>query len=113
MIKVNRKITLVLFVFCINLGCLKAQEKSSKLTNDLNSLVDKSNSFQEYKVINKSAITNFQASLNSYIKQEQSIQINLENEIKANGKWKSDFASVENTVKENGNNRFVFGISFL
>jgi len=86
MIKVNRKITLVLFVFCINLGCLKAQEKSSKLTNDLNSLVDKSNSFQEYKVINKSAITNFQASLNSYIKQEQSIQINLENEIKANGK---------------------------
>jgi len=30
-----------------------------------------------------------------------------------NGKWKSDFASVENTVKENGNNRFVFGISFL
>ena len=30
-----------------------------------------------------------------------------------NGKWKSDFASVENTVKENGNNRFIFGISFL
>ncbi|MFC4738683.1 hypothetical protein ACFO3U_01615 [Flavobacterium ponti] len=30
-----------------------------------------------------------------------------------NGKYKSDFASVENTVKENGNNRFVFGISFL
>lgn len=30
-----------------------------------------------------------------------------------NGKWKSDFASVENTVKEKGNNRFVFGISIL
>ena len=30
-----------------------------------------------------------------------------------NGKWKSDFASTENRVKENGNNRFVFGISLL
>lgn len=30
-----------------------------------------------------------------------------------NGKWKSDFANVTNTVKENGNNRFIFGISFL
>jgi len=30
-----------------------------------------------------------------------------------NGKWKSDFASVNNTVKEIGNNRFIFGISLL
>jgi len=30
-----------------------------------------------------------------------------------NGKWKSDYASVLNTVKEQGNNRFVFGISLL
>lgn len=30
-----------------------------------------------------------------------------------NGKWKSDFGNVQNTVKENGNNRFVFGVSFL
>lgn len=30
-----------------------------------------------------------------------------------NGKWKSDFATINNTVKENGNNRFVFGINLL
>jgi hypothetical protein len=30
-----------------------------------------------------------------------------------NGKWKSDYADVDNTVKEQGNNRFVFGITLL
>lgn len=30
-----------------------------------------------------------------------------------NGKWKSDFAGIQNTVKENGNNRFVFGVTLL
>ena len=30
-----------------------------------------------------------------------------------NGKYKSDFASISNPVKESGNNRFVFGISLL
>ena len=30
-----------------------------------------------------------------------------------NGKWKSDYANVINTVKEQGNNRFVFGITLL
>lgn len=30
-----------------------------------------------------------------------------------NGKWKSDYADVNNTVKEQGNNRFVFGLIIL
>lgn len=30
-----------------------------------------------------------------------------------NGKWKSDYADVDNTVKEQGNNRFVFGLTIL
>lgn len=30
-----------------------------------------------------------------------------------NGKWKSDYADVNNTVKEQGNNRLVFGITLL
>ncbi|WP_298118498.1 hypothetical protein [Flavobacterium sp.] len=30
-----------------------------------------------------------------------------------NGKWKSDYADVDNTVKEQGNNRFVFGFTIL
>lgn len=84
MIKLTRKTILILFVFLVNLGTLKAQEKSKKLTNDLSTLIDSSNDFKEYKVVKKATITDFQASLNSYIKQEQSIQMNLENEIKAN-----------------------------
>ena len=84
MIKLTRKTILILFVFLVNLGTLKAQEKSKKLTNDLSTLIDNSNDFKEYKVVKKSTIISFQASLNSYIKQEESIQINLENEIKAN-----------------------------
>ncbi|MFD2892430.1 hypothetical protein ACFS5J_10445 [Flavobacterium chuncheonense] len=30
-----------------------------------------------------------------------------------NGKWKSDYASINNTVKEIGNNRLVFGITIM
>jgi biopolymer transport protein ExbB/TolQ len=86
MIKLSQKITLVLFVFCANFANLKAQEKSTKLSTDLSTLIDNSNSFKEYKVIDKGALTSFQASLNSYVKQEQSIQMNIENEIKANEK---------------------------
>jgi len=39
------------------------------------------------------------------------IRVNLGYEFAfTNGKWKSDFADINNGVKENGNNRFVFGI---
>ena len=86
MIKISPKTILILFAVSVNLGTLNAQDKSKKLTNDLNALIENSNGFKEYKVIKKESITNFQASLNSYIKQEQSIQMNLENEIKANEK---------------------------
>jgi hypothetical protein len=42
------------------------------------------------------------------------IRVNLGYEFAfTNGKWKSDFASVNNTVKEIGNNRFLFGITLL
>uniref|UniRef100_UPI004049DF76 hypothetical protein n=1 Tax=Flavobacterium sp. TaxID=239 RepID=UPI004049DF76 len=42
------------------------------------------------------------------------IRINLGYEFAfTNGKWKSDFTSVQNTIKENGTNRLVFGISLL
>ena len=84
--RIKQNSILAFFILCTSIIALQAQEKSNKLTNDLNNLIDKSNSFQDYKVIKKASITNFQASLNSYIKEEQSIQTNLENEIKANNK---------------------------
>jgi hypothetical protein len=86
MLKISRKAVLLLFVFSVNLGTLKAQEKSQKITNDLSALIDKSSTFKNYKVIEKGAISNFQATLNSYIKQEQSKQIALRSKLKANDK---------------------------
>ena len=42
------------------------------------------------------------------------IKLNLGYEFAfTNGKWKSDFATINNTVKEIGNNRVMFGISLL
>jgi preprotein translocase subunit SecF len=84
--RIKQNSILAFFILCTSIITLQAQEKSTKLTNDLSNLIDKSNSFQDYKVIKKASITNFQASLNSYIKQEQSIQTNLENQINANNK---------------------------
>lgn len=95
--RIKQNSILAFFILCTSIITLQAQEKSTKLTNDLSNLIDKSNSFQDYKVIKKSSITNFQASLNSYIKQEQSIQTNLENEIKANSK---EIKALENKLKE-------------
>ena len=46
--------------------------------------------------------------------QKTKIRVNLGYEFAfTNGKWKSDFATVENTVNEKGNNKFVFGILLL
>jgi hypothetical protein len=54
------------------------------------------------------------ASVYLFKNKSSKIRLNLGYEFAfTNGKWKSDFAAVNNTVKENGNNRFVFGISLL
>lgn len=106
MIKINQNSILALLIFWTSIFTLEAQEKSSKLTKDLTNLIDKSNNFQEYKVIEKRAITGFQASLNNYIKQEQSIQINLENQIKDNDK---EIMALEKELKafKNTNEKLV------
>ena len=120
MIKISLKTILILFIVSVNLGTLNAQEKSKKLMSDLSSIIDNSNSFKEYKVVKKESINNFQASLNSYIKQEQSIQMNLENEIKADEKeiktleieMKKVKASNEQLMNEKSNIGFLgFSIS--
>ncbi len=55
-------------------------------------------------------------SVSAYIwkHKKSAIRLNLAYELAlTNGKWKSDYATVLNTAKENGNNRLVFGISLL
>jgi uncharacterized protein YhjY with autotransporter beta-barrel domain len=47
-------------------------------------------------------------------KEKVSIRLNMGYEFAfTNGKWKSDFANVSNTVKENGQNRFMVGLVFF
>ncbi len=98
--RIKQNSILAFFILCTSIITLQAQEKSTKLTNDLSNLIDKSNSFQDYKVIKKASITNFQASLNSYIKQEQSIQTNLENQINANNKEIKALEKELKTIKD-------------
>lgn len=71
-------------LFCASLLSLNAQEKSKKVSNDLTRLLDVSSSYKNYKVIEKGAISNFQSTLNNYIRQEQNTQASLRKELKVN-----------------------------
>ena len=86
MIKINKKIIFTVFIFGIVINTLNAQEKSEKVTRDLHTIIDKSNSFKEYKVIEKKAILNFESTLNNYIQQEKSTQSSLRTQLSANEK---------------------------
>lgn len=47
-------------------------------------------------------------------KEKVSFRLNVGYEFAfTNGKWKSDYANVSNTVKENGQNRFMIGLVFF
>ena len=53
-------------------------------------------------------------SVSVYLFKNKKVRLNAGYEFAfTNGRWKSDYASTQNRVKENGNNRFVFGISLL
>ncbi|KIX21051.1 hypothetical protein SY27_09765 [Flavobacterium sp. 316] len=82
--KITRKSVLVMCLFCASLLSLNAQEKSKKVSNDLTRLLDVSSSYKNYKVIEKGAISNFQSTLNNYIRQEQNTQASLRKELKVN-----------------------------
>ncbi len=51
------------------------------------------------------------ASLYLFKNKSYNLRLNLGYEFAfTNGKWKSDYASINNNVKENGNNRFIVGL---
>jgi hypothetical protein len=98
-----------------NIGFSRADARFYSVNNtvDLNNL-QPSNNFGEFSLYNNVFFAGPSAAL--YLRKDKKfkIRVNLGYEFAiSNGKWKSDFATVNNTVKESGNNRFIFGISLL
>jgi hypothetical protein len=95
--KTTRNSIAAVFIFCTHLLTLNAQENNPKIANDLNTLITKSSSYQNYKVIEKGAIFGFQSSLNKYIEQEQNTQSLLRKEIGENEK---NILGLQNQIQE-------------
>ncbi|NHN27013.1 hypothetical protein FIA58_015120 [Flavobacterium jejuense] len=87
----------VVFIFCTNLLTVSAQEKNAKIAEDLNTLITKSSSYQNYKVIEKGAVFGFQSSLDKYIEHEQNTQDLLRKEIVEN---KKNILGLQNQIQE-------------
>lgn len=86
-----------MLIFCANLVAVKAQDNNPKIANDLTTLIDKSSSFKSYKVIEKSAILNFQSALSKYILLQQNNQNELVTKLNANEKM---ILGLQNQLKE-------------
>ncbi|NJM79898.1 MAG: hypothetical protein HC854_10300 [Flavobacterium sp.] len=97
MMKLTRNSVLVALLFFTHLLSLKAQENTPKIASDLSILIDKSSTFKSYKVIEKSAVLNFQLALNKYIQQQQNNQVELKNKLDANEKM---ILGLQNQLKE-------------
>ncbi len=82
-------------------------------TIDLNDLTP-INNVGNLSVKNSMFFVGPSASLYLFNNKSTKIRLNVGYEFAfTNGKWKSDYADVNNTIKEQGNNRFVFGITLL
>ncbi len=95
--KITRNLVVALFIVSTHFLTLHAQENNSKIATDLDDLVSKSNNYQNYKIIEKGALTNFQTSLNSYIGTQQNRQVALKTQIIANEK---SIANLQNKLKD-------------
>lgn len=97
----------------IGYGGNQATFNSKNRTIDLNNL-QPNNNFGEYTLRNEMFFAG--PSIAFYFNQHKKarFRINLGYEFAlTNGYWKSDYANVANSIKENGNNRLVFGITLL
>ncbi len=104
-----------LLCFSASLSVSVAQENEPKIATDLNTLITKSSSYQNYKVIEKNAIYGFQNSLNAFIKEQEQIQNTLNKEIAEN---KKSILLLQNEIQELKQNNAVLteekaSISFL
>lgn len=105
----------IAFTGGLNLGYAANQAifYSKNRTIDLNNL-QPNNNFGEFTLRNNMFFAG--PSIAFYFNQHKKtrIRINLGYEFAlTNGYWKSDYANIANSVKENGNNRLLFGVTFL
>ncbi|MBF03448.1 MAG: hypothetical protein CMP76_09150 [Flavobacterium sp.] len=115
MTKLSKKMMVALLCFSASLSVSVAQENEPKIATDLNTLITKSSSYQNYKVIEKNAIYGFQNSLNTFIKEQEQIQNTLNKEIAEN---KKSILLLQNEIQELKQNNAVLteekaSISFL
>ncbi|MVO10094.1 hypothetical protein GOQ30_13055 [Flavobacterium sp. TP390] len=115
MTKLSKKMMVALLCFSASLSVSVAQENEPKIATDLNTLITKSSSYQNYKVIEKNAIYGFQNSLNAFIKEQEQIQNTLNKEIAEN---KKSILLLQNEIQELKQNNAVLteekaSISFL
>ncbi|WP_130733375.1 hypothetical protein [Flavobacterium sp. J27] len=97
MTQLSKRMLVALLFFSASLTVSFAQENEPKIATDLNTLITKSSSYQNYKVIEKNAIYGFQNSLKSYINQQQEIQTDLNKEIADN---KKNIIVLQNQIQE-------------
>lgn len=95
--KITRNLVVATVVFYASLTSLKAQVNNPKIANDLTTLINKSSDFKSYKVIEKSAILDFQSSVNIFIQQVENTQSTLNEKLNANEKT---ISALQNQLKE-------------
>lgn len=94
--KLSQKTIVLLFMVWMTMLSGNAQENTPKIAEDLNTLITKSSSYQNYKVIEKGAVYGFQTALDKYIEQEQNTQALLRKQILTNEK---EIAGLQNQMK--------------
>jgi hypothetical protein len=86
---------------------------SKNRTIDLNDLQPNNNS-GEYTLRNNMLFAGPSVAFYYNIGKKMRLRLNVGYEFAlTNGRWKSDYANIANTVNENGNNRFLFSLSLL
>ena len=86
---------------------------SKNRTIDLNDLQPNNNS-GEYTLRNNMLFAGPSVAFYYNIGKKMRLRLNVGYEFAlTNGRWKSDYANIANTVNENGNNRFLFNLSLL
>ncbi|VXB26173.1 conserved hypothetical protein [Flavobacterium sp. 9AF] len=75
-----------LAIFSVVFFQLHAQENEPQIISNLHTLITKSSSYQNYKVIDKAAISGFQNTLKNYVAKQEQMMSNLHQEIAENKK---------------------------
>lgn len=79
--KITRNLVVALFIFSAHFLTLHAQGNNPKIATEIKNLIEKSNNYQNYKIIEKGALNNFEKNLDTYITQQKNTQSSLKSQI--------------------------------